>query len=61
MSDRLKAAFALAYAKEPGGTVADVSNAVTRAAHEGAFPQDVRDTLEAYGAEYVRQAVAVAA
>jgi len=60
-SDALKAAFAMAYAKEPGGTAADMSNAITRAAHEAGFGQSTRDTLEAYGAEYIREAVAVAA
>lgn len=54
----LPEAMALAFSREPGNTAADVSNAITRAAHESAFPQAVRDDLEAAGARYIREAVA---
>lgn len=49
----LEKAMALAYAREPGDTMADVSNAVTRAAHESPFPQRTREILEALGSEVV--------
>lgn len=57
--ERLKAAIATSYAKEPGqSTVADVTNAITRAAHEETWNQTQRDTLESYASEYLTQTVA---
>lgn len=58
--ERLAKAFALAYSREPGGTVADAANAVTRAAHEGGFGQDTRDVLERFGAQVIAEAPAYA-
>jgi len=44
--DALVQALLTGYGKEPGETVADVLNAVTRAAHEAIVDESVRDTLE---------------
>lgn len=44
--DALVQALLTGYGKEPGETVADVLNAVTRAAHESIVDGAVRDTLE---------------
>ena len=52
--ERLTRIFLSHWAKEPGDTLADVVNAVTRAAHEHTeWPMTVREILERQAAELV--------
>jgi len=52
--ERLTRIFLSHWAKEPGDTLADVANAITRAAHEHTeWPMTVREVLERQAAELV--------